>query len=157
MSFLERVGASLVAPREAVREARAGDVAWLLAARVVAGETPRLARALARGAEGALQPALMGIVGAASAVLPDVLGILIGAILLSFFVGRGVSRDRTLDVAASAWVPYLAVQLAGALAWSALGRPMRPVEEGVIDALAVGWSGLVWILGLVELRRAQAT
>ncbi len=168
MSFVDRIGLSLVSPREAALEARASDVAWLLAARVVAGETPRIAQALARGLEGGPMPALMGLLNAASAVLPDVLGILIGAIVLAFFVrrrpmvdaskaGAKAVADRTLDVAAAAWVPYLFVQLCGALLWSALGRPMHPVEEGVIDALAVGWSGLVWTLGLIELRRVRAT
>jgi hypothetical protein len=157
---LDRVGLVLVAPREAVRQTVAGrgaaDVAWLLVARVACGETPRLARALARLVEGEVGPALMGLLAAASAVLPDVLGILIGAILLAFFAGRQKPRntiDRTLDVAAYAWVPYLVVELAGALVWTALGREMRPREEIGVDVLAVGWATAVWILGLIELRR----
>ena len=154
--FFERVGLVLVSPREAVRQTvagrGAGDVAWLLTARVVCGETPRLARALMRLADGEVGPALMGLIGAASAVLPDVLGILIGAILLAFFAGRQ-KPDRTLDVAAYAWVPYLAVELMGALVWTALGREMRPREEMGVDVVAVGWATAVWIVGLIELRR----
>jgi len=166
MRFLERIGAVLLSPRQAVRQIAAGqgarDVAWLLAARVVAGETPRIARALVRGWEGNLQAALMGLGNAAAAVLPDVLGILIGAILLSLFAGRRRfgpadsprSPDRTLDLAAQAWIPYLAVELAGALLFTALGRPMRPFEEHAVDVTAVGWASLIWIAGLLELKRA---
>jgi hypothetical protein len=151
--ILDRIGAVLVTPREAVRQNAASDVAWLLVARVVCGETPRLARALVRGWEGNLSAAITGILNAASAVLPDVLGILIGAILLGLFAGRK-KPDRTLDVAAQAWIPYLTVELFGALLFTALGRPMRPLEEHAIDLVAVGWASAIWILGLVELKRA---
>ncbi len=154
--FIDRIGAVLVAPRQAVRQIAAGqggrDVAWLLAARVVAGETPRLARALVRGWEGNLQSAIYGALEAAAAVLPDVLGILFGAILLALFAGRK-KPDRTLDIAAQAWIPYLAVELAGALLFTAVGRPMKSIEEHAFDVFAVGWASLVWILGLLELKR----
>jgi hypothetical protein len=164
MSFLQRIGLPLVAPRTAAQSIGVGegarDVAWLLVARVVAGETPRIARAIARGTEGSLQSMLIGLVGAAGAVLPDVLGILIAAILLSFLGGRkkpsaerGRVSDRTLDVAAMSWIPYLAVELAGALLFTALGRTMRPVEELLVDGAAVGWATVVWLIGLVTLRR----
>jgi hypothetical protein len=149
------VGAALLTPRQAVRQIAAGqgsrDVAWLLVARVVAGETPRLARALVRGWEGNFQALLSGIFNAASAVLPDVLGILVGAIVLSLLVRK---PDRTLDVAAVAWIPYLTVELFGALLFTALARPMRPLEQHLVDGVAVGWATLVWILGLLELKRA---
>jgi hypothetical protein len=155
--ILDRIGAALLTPRQAVRQIDAGqgtrDVFWLLIARVVAGETPRLARALVRGGEGNLSAALSGILGAASAVLPDLLGILVGAILLSLFAGKK-KPDRTLDVAACAWIPYLTVTLGGALLFTALGRPMTPLEQHLVDGLAVGWASLVWVLGLVELKRA---
>jgi hypothetical protein len=161
MIYLERIGGVLVAPREAMRQIAAGDasgmsatvVAWLIAARVVAGETPRLARAVVRGLEGGVSAALSGIVSAFAVVLPDVLGILTGAILLSFFAARR-KPDRTLDVAAAAWIPYLGVQLFAALLFTALGRPLRLVEQYVVDGAAVGWALVVWGIGLRELRRA---
>jgi hypothetical protein len=154
--FVDRIGAVLVTPRQAVRQIDAGrgsrDVGWLLAARVVAGETPRLARALVRGWEGNLAAAMNGILQAATAILPDLLAILAGAILLSLLAGRK-KPDRTLDLAALAWIPYLAVELCGALLFTALGRPMRPFEEHAVDAVAVGWATVVWLLALVELKR----
>ena len=153
--FVDRIGAVLIAPRQAVRQnaARARDVAWLLAARVVAGETPRLARAVMRGVEGSPAAALSGILQAASAILPDLLGILVGAILLQLLGGRK-KPDRSMDLAAQAWIPYLAVELVGALLFTALGRPMRPFEEHAVDFVAVGWASAVWLLSLVELKRA---
>jgi hypothetical protein len=157
MSLLHRIGAILLTPREAVRQIVAGqgasDAAWLIAARVIAGETPRIARALVRGWEGGVMAALSGLVSTFTVVLPDVLGILMGAILLSFFAGRK-KPDRTLDVAASAWIPYLTVQLAGALLFTALGRPLGPTEQHIVDGVAVGWALIVWGVGLLELRRA---
>jgi hypothetical protein len=155
--IVDRIGSILVSPREGVRQIVAGqgvtDVTFLLIARVVAGETPRLARSLVRGWEGNPSAAVSGVLAAATAVLPDVLGILIGAILLSLLGGRK-KPDRTLDVAAYAWIPYLAVSLAGALAFTAIGRPMKPIEEYVINGIALGWASLVWLIGLVELRKS---
>jgi hypothetical protein len=163
--LIDRIGGILVSPREGVRQIVAGqgvaDVTLLLATRVAAGETPRIARALVRGWEGNPSAAVSGVLAAATAVLPDVLGILIGAILLSLLGGRkkpiaerGKVSDRTLDVAAYAWIPYLAVSLAGALLFTAIGRPMKPIEEYLINGVALGWATLVWIIGLSELRKS---
>ena len=155
--IVDRIGSVLVSPREGVGQIVAGqgvaDVTLLLVARVVAGETPRIARALVRGWEGNPSAAVSGVLGAATAVLPDVLGILIGAILLSLLGGRK-KPDRTLDVAAYAWIPYLAVSLAGALLFTAIGRPMKPIEEYLISGIALGWSTVVWLVGLIELRKS---
>ena len=155
--IVDRIGSILVSPKEGVRQIAAGqgvaDVTFLIIARVFAGETPRIARAMVRGWEGNPSAAVSGVLAAATAVLPDVLGILIGAILLSLLGGRK-KPDRTLDVAAYAWIPYLAISLAGALLFTAIGRPMKPIEEYMISGIALGWSTIVWLIGLSELRKS---
>jgi hypothetical protein len=162
-SFVERVGAVLVAPRRAMREAAtapvghgSADVAWLIAAKLVAGETPRLARALVRGMEAGPGAALLGLVTTAQQVLPDVLGVLIASVVMSLLSGRGRGGgERALDLAAYAWVPYLAVEVAAALAFTALGRPPSDAVSWLVAALGAAWAAMVWALGLAAARGAR--
>jgi hypothetical protein len=162
MSFVERVGGVLVAPRAAMRAALAAppgrgaaDVALLIALRVVAGETPRLVRAWDALVEHGGRAALMRLVVAVSQVLPDVLGILIGAVTISLGAGRRKSGDRGLDLAAYAWVPYLAVQLVFALAFSALRYAPPAWVQTAVAGVALTWSVAVWAIGLACARSAS--
>src|SRR3989442_757725 len=77
--------------------------------------------------------AVRALLQAAASALPDALAILIGAVALSLFGGaRPGGAARELDLAAYAWIPYLAVRLLAALAATALQRPLPPaVEHGV--------------------------
>jgi hypothetical protein len=158
IDFVERVGAVIVSPRRAMRAAAAApagqggrDVAWLIVLRLVAGETPRIARALVRGIESGPATGLSALLSTAGEVLPDVIGILIGAIAMALFAGRG-RGERALDLAAYAWVPYLAVELGAALLFSALGHEPSAVARHVTDAIAVGWAIAVWAIGLGTAR-----
>ena len=162
MTFSERIGGALVRPRALLSDGAAArhgvsDVAVLLALRVVAGETPLLAR----GVLGVpvLGPAalLRGVVQAVQSILPDLLGILLGGMLLGLLAGkRGAGRGREQEMAAYAWLPYLAVTLAKALLDTALQRLPSRAEELATTALALGWSALVWGIALVEARREAA-
>jgi hypothetical protein len=160
VTFAERIGGVLVSPRRTLAEAVTGpphglrDVMILLAFRVVAGETPALAKAVAEVPGLGLAAAMRGVLHALLAVAPDVLGILVASILMSLCAGKAAVRGRELDVAAYAWVPYLAVTLFAALAATAVGRPPGPTVEALVQIAAVGWSALVWGLGLAALRRA---
>jgi hypothetical protein len=164
MRFDERIGAVLVSPRRAFAAAAAGpsgrglrDVGWLLAARVVCGETLSLVRAVVLGAELGPSAGWPAALGALSAVIPDAVAILIGAVLLMMLGGRRGGDAHALDLAAYAWVPYLAVELAGALAFSAAGRLPGPVVRRVLDGAALAWATLAWALALYTLRaRSQA-
>ena len=171
-SFAERVGGVLTNPSAALTRVASGegglsDVTALLCLRIAAGETPQIARAVFALRHLGLGPALQQLVQTVSTVLPDVLGILIGGVALSLFRGAGASthgvdgakearpawaKGRELDLAAVAWIPYLAVKVVYALLFTALQRPALPVEEHVFDAIAVGWSVAVWARALWLLR-----
>ncbi len=155
MTFEERIGGVLVAPRRtlarlAAGEARASDVAWLIVLRLVAGELDRLARAIYVAREIGVGFAAQEVLATASAVLPDVVGILAAGMLLQL-----LSRHKhAFDVAAYAWVPYLAVHVAGALWFTFRQYAPSPRAQLVLELLGLGWALPVWMIALVETRRA---
>ena len=157
MRFDERIGGVLAAPgrtfaRLGAGAARPSDIAWLLVLRLASGELDRFARAVGMGREWGVGAAAQEFLVIATAVLPDVIGILAAGLLLQLF-----SRARhAFDVAAYAWVPYLAVQLAGALVFTALHRAPSPNARTVIEGLGLAWALAVWIVALVELRKLPA-
>jgi len=153
----ERIGGVLAAPRRTFArlgagEARPSDIAWLIVFRLVSGELDRFARAIGTAREWGIGAAAQEMLVIATAVLPDVVAILAAGMLLQLF-----SRSKhAFDVAAYAWVPYLAVQLAGALLFSALRHSPGPHAQTAMQALGVAWALGVWIVALVELRRRPA-
>jgi len=157
MRFDERIGGVLAAPRRTFArlgagEARPSDIAWLLVFKLVADRLDALARAIGTARDLGIGPAAQEVLATASAVLPDVVGILAAGILMQLF-----SRARrAFDVAAYAWVPYLAVQLAGALVMTALrvapGHELRALLDGAGVAAALA----AWVVALVELRKLPA-
>jgi len=161
MSLVERIGGVLAAPRVTLRAALAGppgratsDVAWLLMAKVICGNLPHIVRAWFRAVElgpAAGAAAFLGVIGEA---LPDVIGILVGGMLLSLF-DRGRKRRPpaqagALDLAACAWIPYFAVELVAAIALGVLGAPAWLRDVGHVVAL--GWAAVVWSVGLIVLQ-----
>src|SRR5258706_6249118 len=122
MSFVERVGGVLVAPRATLTEAArapigqgTADVAWLVAARLVAGHTPELVHAGLRGLDLGPAAGLFGTLAVVQAALPDVVMILVGGVVMSLFSGgaarRAPSLATSLDLAAYAWIPFFALKL----------------------------------------------
>jgi hypothetical protein len=167
MTFFERVGGVLVAPRAALSAAAARsdgrgatDAAWLIAAKLLAGELPRLVRAGVRGIELGLGAALQGVLMTLQEALPDVILVMLGGLVMSMFSGpRPAGNQRpaeAIDVAAYAFVPYLAVQLAGALLYTALGHPPSHRATLVLRGVGLVWAAAVWTIGLRELRHARA-
>lgn len=157
MRFDERIGGVLAAPRRtfarlAAGEARPSDIAWLLVFRLVAGELDRLARAVGVAREWGVGAAAQEVLVVASVVLPDVVGILAAGVMLQLF-SRG---KHAFDVAAYAWVPYLTVQLAAALVYSARGTVPGAQAHALIEGLGVAWALAVWIVALVETRKQPA-
>jgi hypothetical protein len=162
-NFLDRVGGIVVHPRATLRATAATgegglrDVAILLFLRVLAGETLTIAKAFLSLPSMGLGGMLRELSRAAMAIVPDVLGILIAAVLMALLAGRKsrAARGSELDVAAYAWVPYLVVSVATALILSIAGYSGGLVEKIAI-VIALGWSAAVWILGLIELRATGA-
>lgn len=152
MTIDERIGGVLVAPRRtmaalAAGEARAGDVAALLVAWIVARDLPALVRAAVVGGA----PDLMRVVGAH---LPDVLGILVAGVVMGLFVPRqNEAHRRSFDVAAYAFVPYLTVQLVGSLFYTLREYPPSELMRDVANGVGVAWSVVVWTLGMVAVRK----
>jgi hypothetical protein len=168
-TLAERVGGVLVAPRRALAlaaEAPAGrglaDVTWLIAAKLVASEAPRLVRAGAKLVGLGVGDGLRAFVDAAAQVLPDAVGVLVASMVMSLLVPASATpatpepstklRAGAIDLAAYAWVPYLAVELAAALAFTALRRAPTRIEHGAITAVALAWALAVWVVGLLALR-----
>jgi thiol-disulfide isomerase/thioredoxin len=166
MGFFARIGGVLVAPRKtlgrmvAAGESRGGrDVALLLVLRVVAGELPRLVRALMRGVDLGLLAGLQSLSRTTAEVLPDVLGILAAGVALSLLGGRretaeGQKRIDAFDLAAYAWVPYLAATVTLGIAFMVTRRPPTPAMRLAGEGIALGWAAAVWLCALLALRRA---
>jgi len=167
MAFLERIGAVLVSPRAEMRRLSAGkdgglgDVAILLGLRLLAGETrvgspaPDSSLMLVRAGLwlGKLEPqlALQGALQALSRLVPDVLGIVLGAVALALLASRR-TQGRELDLAAAAWIPVLLVQASVALVFSALGHDPSDLVTRLSTYLGLGWSAACWALALWTLR-----
>jgi hypothetical protein len=155
--FAARIGGVLAAPRVTLAalvdgEARAADIGWLLVAKLVCGNLPHLVRALASGlADGPI--AALSVV---AVLLPDVLGVLLAGLVMSLFVdARARGYTRVYEVAAYAWVPYLAVELASALLFTALAMAPPQWAQRLVGSVAIGWAVVVWTLALLAARRAK--
>lgn len=162
-SITARLGGVLVAPRATLEAlsrggARAGDVAWLIVARALIVGAPRLARAVVRGLEYGPMAALQGVLMTAQAVVPDVIGVTLAGMLMSLAVSRrrAPSGADAMDVAAYAYVPWLAIWIATAAYGAIAGAPLPEPASQVALAVGLGWGAAVWALGLAALRRARA-
>ncbi|MGZ3438161.1 MAG: hypothetical protein ACXVDD_01510 [Polyangia bacterium] len=157
MTFDERIGGVLVAPRRtfarlAAGEARASDVAWLVVMRLVAGELDRFARALAIGRELGAGAAVQEILMIARVILPDVVGILAAGVMLQLFC----RAKHAFDVAAYAWIPYLTVTLAGSLWFTARAEAPSPRALSIVEGAGLAWALAAWVVALVETRKLPA-
>jgi thiol-disulfide isomerase/thioredoxin len=168
--FLERVGGVLVAPPPTMRAlARGGlgggrhalrDVGILIGLRVVAGELPSLVSAGARAVKGSLAAGLQALLVTVGQIAPDVLGILVAGLLLSALAGhrRRPEPDpahdaaTAFDLAAYAWVPYLAGRLVFVLGAIASGRVPSAAAQRVGDVVALLWALVAWVSALIALR-----
>lgn len=159
LGFFDRIGGILAAPRRtlmrlAAGEARPSDLGWLLALRIGCGELDRLVRALLLIRAEGLLAGVQAALAVTTVVLPDVAGLLLAGLLLGLFVPRGArGYGRAFDLAAYAWVPYLAVSVAKALFYTARGLPPAADVELMVDAVGVGWGALVWGMALDAARR----
>jgi hypothetical protein len=164
LRFSERVGGVLVAPvrtfaRLAAGEARASDVAWLMLAWLLAGSLPQVVQALLLGRAWDVQTGAQALLMLVSHVLlADILGILVAGLLLSLFLPRGArGHGQAFDVAAYAWIPYLAVRLGGSLLYTALGRAPSPRAQTAVELAGLAWAVVAWACALWTARgRAEA-
>ena len=156
MTFDERIGGVLIAPRRTFArlvagEARASDVAWLVVFRLVAGELDGLAHAFAVAREIGIGAGAQEVLMVAGAVLPDIVGILAAGLMLQLFC----KARHAFDVAAYAWIPYLTVQVVAALAFTATRHAPTPREQSIVQLAGVAWALVAWTIALVEARKAE--
>jgi hypothetical protein len=160
LGFAGRIGGVLVAPRPTLArlaggELRAGDVAWLVLAWLLAAYLPQLVHAGLVGAGIGVDAGLQALLATVSALLPDVLGILVAGMMMSLFLPRA-ARSHGLDLAGYAWVPYLTVQLVGSFVFTLRGRAASPAMQQLVTAIGLGWGVAVWALALSAARDAAA-
>jgi hypothetical protein len=156
MSFAERIGGVLVAPRRTFArlvagEARAGDVVVLVAAWLIAGDLTRLVRAVLLARAVGIDAGVQGLLVVVGGLLPSVLAILVAGMMFSLFLPRrSPVRARALDVAAYAWIPYLTLMLAAMLALFVRGRALSATAEAIVQGVGIAWSVVIWAIALAE-------
>src|SRR5207244_1505603 len=115
-----------------------------------------LVHAIFRGRELGLGAGVQSLLVTVQALLPLVLGIVIAALVMSFLAGRrssrasesGSPRADSIDVAAYAAVPFVAVSTVGDLLYAIRGFfPSTPIAHALL-ALGLGWAAVVWLCGL---------
>ena len=163
-TFLERVGAALVAPRAALRTAdrpgaegrTAGDATTLVALSFLATHLREIVAAVWIGTLEGPGVGLSLVLGVASRVLAMKLVVLfIAALVLTLAAGRARSLGRDFDLACVAFVPYLAVELVGSLALQigiALGVDLFGSLTTITGILAYGWAGAILLLAWFQTR-----
>lgn len=159
--FVDRVGAALVAPRAALavaddpdRAGRAGnDAIGLVLLGIVAVQTAQLAVAGFVTVRDSVMSGVVLLGGALQRALwPDVLVVAIGAAIVTVAAGRRRALGRDLDLACVAFVPYVAVDVAAAVARSIGGWPMTRMASTVISGAGALWAGVVIVLAVAQAR-----
>lgn len=163
LGLVARVGGVLVAPRAtlaqlACGDARAGDIALFMCAWLVAGWLPLIVRAGVLGVEAGLDAGLFALMGTFQQLLPDVLGVLLAGIMMSLFVPKsGRGHGRSADLAAYAWIPYLAVQVTGSLVYSVVGHTPSVLARQIVTGVALAWAVAVWALAVDAARQPPSS
>ncbi len=163
-SFVERIGAALVAPRAALAVADApgsagrtgNDAAVLLALYVCAVYTADLAVAgWMIGADSAMAGlgAFASMVGRAIGL--DLVVIVGASLVTTLAAGRRRAMGRDVDLACVAYVPFVVVRLAGELVAFLAGVHATPAAATAILAPALVWAGVVVVLA-VGVARGRA-
>lgn len=162
--FSARIGQALLAPRRAADRLCAGgpggvrDAALLLGLRVCAQRLQPLVRGVLHVEDEGLGALWEGAQQALLAARGDLVLILAGGVLLSLLAGPGERLLRPglgVELAAQAWLGWLAVQLPGTLLLalapraSSLAIAQRGVQAAGLCAFAV-----LWVLSLRQLRGA---
>ena len=155
-AFFDRVGGVLVHPRRTLSQVLAGrgglrDVAVLMGLRLVAEQADLLARAVLGVRVLGVRALITGVAQAGSSLLPEMLGIVVGAVALAL-VGKTAARGRELDLSGYSWIAFLAVRVVAALVLTALQRAPSAVEERVIDGVALAWSAAMLGLAMIAVR-----
>jgi len=160
-SFVERIGAALIAPRRALAAADApeaagrsgSDAAALLGLALLALYTRELVVAAWLGIAEGLGvgfDAMLALVG--RSVGSDLVLILAGGVLVTLAAGRRRAIGRDFDLACVAYVPFVLVKVVASLGlYLAEVRPTRAVTD-TIGAVGYGWAAVVLVLAVLAAR-----
>ena len=169
--FLQRIGAVLVNPMAAQREAaqqRGGrgavDIGFLLAIVWLAEQLPVLAHAFFRALSLGAGAGFQSLIGALYSLLPTILGVMMGAFVMSLLAGKPKERapDQpppadAVDLSAYAVVPFVVVTASIDFYFSMRGYAPSEIFLRVATAVALAWSIAVWLCGVVALRDQRAS
>jgi hypothetical protein len=169
-SFVERIGAALVAPGRAMAAAdgagadaaagqgpparTGGDVAVLVVLGFVAIHAPAVTAALwvaLADSPGAGLTALAGVFS--RAVGPQLLFLLCAGLIVTALAGSRRSVGRDYDLAFVAYVPLLVVEAAATLALALAGADGSETARRLVGVVAYGWAGAVLVVAVRCARR----
>jgi hypothetical protein len=163
--FVERIGRAILFPQQASKALCDGqpgglrDAAILFVPRLLISDVQRLTMELTEHGGGGLRGVMQLLVDAVGALLPDVLGIVLGGVLMSLALGereRQLRPGLTVDLAAQAWLGWLFVHVLVALFQTLLQRPLGPSLSAAVPWIAF----IVWVLyiliGFLTVRRVLA-
>lgn len=163
-SFVDRIGAALVAPRAALAAAdqedaagRTGtDAALLLVFAVLALHTTQVVVSVWLGAVDSVSSGFSAVVALIGrSVGTDLVFILVAGVVVTAAAGKRRSVGRDFDLACVAYVPFLTVKLLSYLVVTLAGiAPTKAVTDSVM-LIAIGWAGVVLALGILHARRRQ--
>lgn len=163
-SFIDRIGAALVAPRAALAAADAQDAAGrtgtdaavLLLFGVFAVHTTQVAVSIWLGVADSIASGLSALVALIGrSVGTDLVFILVAGVVVTAAAGKRRSMGRDFDLACVAYVPFVAVKLLSYLVVSLAGiEPTRAVTDSAM-LLAIGWSVVVLALGIAHARQRE--
>lgn len=163
--FGERVGRAIFFPQKASQALISGqpgglrDAALLALPRLLISDVQRLSAELAELQYGGLRAGFAVLVDAASALLPDVLGVLLGSVLMSVALGEKERRLRpglTLDLSAQAWLGWLFVHVLAALTQTLLQRQPGPLLSAALPWVAFAVWVLYILIGFLTVHRTLA-
>ena len=165
VGFVERLGRAILFPQQASRALCKGqpgglrDAALLFLPRLLVSDVQRLTQELTQLGDGGVRAVLQLLIDAAGALLPDVLGIVLGGVLMSVALGereRLLRPGLTVDLAAQAWLGWLFVHVLVALVQTLLQRPPGPGLAAALPWIAFAVWVLYILIGFLTVRRVLA-
>lgn len=174
--FIERIGAALLAPRQALAAADApqasgkagSDAAWLIALAFLVTHTREVVLSVWLFAVEGLMVGLTTLMGSLGrAVTMDLAFLFVAGIALTILAGSKRAVNRDFDLACVAYVPIAALDMAATLLLRLLPRGSAgPLAQSVgqsihelVSPLAYGWALAVLVLAwrLARSRGASPT
>jgi hypothetical protein len=158
--FADRIGRALVAPRRALADADHGDgggapdALVLLLLKVLCGEARFLVAAVWTLIVVGPGPAMSALAMQLSATIGlDLILILGGGVLITLAAGRRRAPSRDFDLACTAWVPVLVIDVAASLVTLVGDFELPAIAQQILWVVALGWMAVLLALAVATARR----